>query len=176
MVSAVLAVSCLALLAAACGGSAPSGVAQLGTSTAQSGSASRGSTHEEALAYAGCVRSHGVPLWPDPESSGAFDKSQLTPGQLGVGSAKIAAAQRACKSLLPTYSAAPQPRVLAQALTFSRCMRAHGATGFPDPDSNGAIVIPHAMESSPAYLAALNFCVHKYGVPPPPPPRDGGGS
>ena len=26
----------------------------------------------------------------------------------------------------------------------------------PDPESNGAIVIPHAMESSPAYLAALS--------------------
>ena len=54
-------------------------------------------------------------------------------------------------------------------------MRAHGATSFPDPESNGAITIPHAMESSPAYLAALHFCLHKYGVPPPPAPREGVG-
>jgi hypothetical protein len=47
-------------------------------------------------------------------------------------------------------------------------MRADGATNFPDPLSNGAIRIPHAMESSPAYLTALHFCIHKYGVPPPP--------
>ena len=48
-------------------------------------------------------------------------------------------------------------------------MRAHGSTNFPDPESNGAIRIPHAIENSPMYLAALNFCIHKYGVPPPPP-------
>jgi len=90
-----------------------------------------------------------------------------------VGSSQIGAAQRACKSLLPTYSAAPQPHVVAEALRFSRCMRAHGATNFPDPESNGAIVIPHAMENAPAYLTALNFCVHKYGVPPPPSPARG---
>ena len=174
-VAAVTAAVGLSLLAAACGGSPGSQVAQLGTTTTQSGSASGGSTREQALAYARCVRSHGVPLWPDPESSGAFDKSKLTPGQLGVGNVQIAAAQRACRALVPTYSATPQPHVLAQALQFSRCMRAHGAASFPDPESNGAIVIPHAMESSPAYLAALHFCVHKYGVPPPPSPAGRGG-
>ena len=41
---------------------------------------------------------------------------------------------------------------------------------FPDPESNGAIVIPHAMENSPTYLAALHFCIQKYGVPPAPSP------
>jgi hypothetical protein len=170
LVSAVLVAAFPALLAAACGGSPAGHVAQLGTSTTQSSSASGGSTHEQALAYAGCIRSHGVPLWPDPESSGAFDKSKLTPHQLGVGVSQIGTAERACKSLLPTYSAAQQSHVLAQALTFSRCMRAHGATDFPDPESNGAIRIPDAMQSSPAYLAALHFCLHKYGVPPPPSP------
>ena len=153
--AAVIATGALTLLTAACGGS-------------RSSSPGGGSTYDQARAFAKCVRTHGVPLWPEPESSGRFDKSKLTPGQLGVGSSQIAAAQRACKSLLPTYSATQQPHVVAQALRFSRCMRAHGATNFPDPQSNGAIAIPHAMENSPAYLAALNFCVHKYGVPPPP--------
>ena len=83
---------------------------------------------------------------------------------------QIGAAEKACRSLAPTYSASQQSHVLAQALRFSRCMRAHGAADFPDPESDGAIVIPHAMENSPAYLAALEFCVHKYGVPPPPSP------
>jgi hypothetical protein len=116
------------------------------------------------------VRAHGAPLWPDPESNGTFDKSELAPGQLGVSSTQIAAAERACKSLLPTYSATAHPHIVAQALRFSRCMRAHGATIFPDPQSNGAIVIPHVMENSPTYLAALHFCIGKYGVPPPPSP------
>ena len=170
----VVAVMGLASLAASCGGSPASHVAQLSTSTTQTSSSSRGSTFDQALAYARCMRSHDVPLWPDPESSGIFDKSKLTPGQLGVGSSQIGAAQRACKSLLPTYSAAPQPHVVAEALRFSRCMRARGATSFPDPKSSGAIIIPHAMENSPTYLAALHFCVDKYGVPPPPNPAGRG--
>jgi hypothetical protein len=169
--AAVTATVGLSLLAAACGGSAGSQVAQVGTTTTQSGSP--GSIHDEALAFTGCMHTHGVPLWPDPASNGTFDKSKLTPAQLGVGSSQIAAAQRACRSLLPTYFATPEPGVLAQALRFSRCMRAHGATNFPDPESNGAIAIPHAMESSPVYLAALHFCIDKYGVPPPPSPAGG---
>jgi hypothetical protein len=170
LVSAVFVATCLALLAAACGGSPGGHVAQLSTSTTKGSPPSRGSTHDQALAYAGCLRSHGVPLWPDPESSGAFDKSKLTPQQLGVSSSQIGTAQKACKSLVPTYSATPQPHVLAEALRFSRCMRAHGAANFPDPESNGAIAIPHAMENTPTYLTALHFCIHKYGVPPPPSP------
>jgi hypothetical protein len=161
------------VLVAGCGGgSSNPGVANASTSSSHSSSAS---THNQALAYAKCVRTHGVPLWPDPDSNGRFDKSKLTPRQLGVSMAKAAAAQHACRALLPTYSASEQPQDLAQALRFSRCMRAHGSTNFPDPESNGAIRIPHAMENSPVYLAALNFCIHKYGVPPPPSPAGGGG-
>lgn len=160
----------LCLLASGCGGSPGSNVAQLSTATTHSGPPSRGSTHDQALAYAGCIRSHGVPLWPDPESSGVFDKSKLTPHQLGASDSQIGTAQKACTSFAPIYPLTPQPHVLAQALRFSRCMRTQGATNFPDPKSNGAIVIPDAMESSPTYLAALHFCLHKYGAPPPPSP------
>lgn len=172
-----LVVVAFALLAAGCagGGSPDSQVAQLGSSTARSSPPGRSSTHDQAVAYARCIRTHGVPLWPDPDSSGVFDKSKLTPQQLGVGTSQIGTTQRACKSLLPSYPSTPQANVVAQALTFSRCMRTHGAKTFPDPESNGAIRIPHSMENSPAYLAALHFCLHKYGVPPPPSPASRGG-
>jgi hypothetical protein len=154
--AALIAAGGLTLVTAACGGSdiSPPG---------------GGSTYQQAQAFAECVRTHGVPLWPEPDSSGRFAKSKLSPQQLGTGSLRIAAAERACKSLLSTYVATGHPsHVIAEALRFSRCLRGHGATNFPDPQSNGAIVIPHAMENSPAYLAALNVCVQKYGVPPPP--------
>ena len=164
------------VLVAGCGGGGSNpGVANVNTSSTSSSHSSSSSTYDQALAYANCVRTHGVPLWPDPDASGAFDKSKLTPRQLGVSSSKAGVATHACRTLLPTYSAAQQSQVLTQALTFSRCMRAHGSTNFPDPESNGAIRIPHAMENSPGYLAALNFCIHKYGVPPPPSPAGGGG-
>jgi hypothetical protein len=150
-------------------------VAQLSTSTNPSSALSGGSTHDHALAYASCMHTHGVPLWPDPESRGSSDESPLTLHQLGVSSSELAAAEQACRSLLPTSPVTHQsPHVLAQALRFSQCMRAHGATTFPDPESNGAITIPHAMENSPVYLAALHFCIHKYGAPPPPNPASKG--
>ena len=163
------------VLVAGCGGGGSNpGVANVSTSSTSSSHSSSSSTYDQALAYANCVRTHGVPLWPDPDASGRFDKSKLTPRQLGVSMAKAGAAAHACRTLLPTYPASEQPQDLAQALRFSRCMRAHGSTNFPDPESNGAIRIPHAMENSPVYLAALNFCIHKYGVPPPPPAGGGG--
>ena len=164
-----------ALVAGCGGGGSNAGVANVSTSSTSS-SHSSSSTYDQALAYANCVRTHGVPLWPDPDASGRFDKSKLTPRQLGVSSSKAGVVAHACRTLLPTYSVTQQSQVVAQALTFSRCMRAHGATNFPDPESNGAIRIPHAMENSPVYLAALHFCIHKYGVPPPPSPAGGGGS
>jgi hypothetical protein len=165
----------LAAILAGCGGAGSNpGVANVSASSTSGSHSSSSSTYGRALAYANCVRTHGVPLWPDPDSSGRFDKSKLTPRQLGVSSSKAGAAAHACRTLLPTYSAVQQSQVLAQALRFSGCMRAHGSTNFPDPESNGAIRIPHAMESSPVYLAALHFCIHKYGVPPPPAPAGGG--
>ncbi len=164
-------------LVAGCGGSGSNpGVANLGTSRTSGSPTSSSSTYDQALAYARCVRAHGVSLWPDPDSSGRFDKSKLTPGQLRVTSVKAGTVAHACRTLFPTYSAGQQTQVVTQALRFSVCMRAHGSTNFPDPERNGAIMIPHAMENSPVYLAALHFCIHKYGVPPPPTPAGGGRS
>ena len=139
---ALIATVGLTLLTAACGGSHSS----LSGGGSRSSSSGGGSPYEQARAFAECVRSHGVPLWPEPQSSGRFDKSKLTPQQLGAGSSQIAAAERACKSLLPTYVATgPQSHVVAQALRFSRCMPGDLATNFPDPQSNGAKRPPYRM-------------------------------
>lgn len=159
----------LCLVASGCGGSAGNHVAQLSTSTTQNSSPSSGSTYDHALAFARCMRTHGVPLWPEPERNGSFDQSPLTLSQLGVSKSQVTTTEQACRSLLPTHSVTTrQSLVLPQALRFSHCMRAHRVVDFPDPDSNGAITIPHAMENSSAYLAAFRFCVRKYGLPPPP--------
>jgi hypothetical protein len=49
----------VALLAAGCGGGSPS-----------SATAGRSTQHGSGLAYSHCMRSHGVPNFPDPNSSG----------------------------------------------------------------------------------------------------------
>ena len=169
---AIIGAAALALLGAACGGLSGSHVAQLGSTTTQGSSSSRSSAasgRESAVAFARCMRSHGVPGWPDPDSYGGFDKSKLTRQHLGAGTAQVGAAQRACQHLLPTSSATEQQtqRIVAQALRFSRCMRNHGITNFPDPDSNGGIRIPDSLQENggPRYDAALKAC-----QPFPPPP------
>ena len=48
------------------------------------------------------------------------------------------------------------------ALAFSRCMRSHGVSGFPDPDSSGNVpknkVVP--LASSPQFRVASTACQH----------------
>jgi hypothetical protein len=155
--AAVIAAAGLAMLAAACGGSPASHLAQLGTaaSTQQNG----------AVAYANCMRSNGVPNWPDPNSSGVFDKSKLTSQQLGASSSRVQAAQSACQHLLPHGGSAPSPAqvqvVKAEALKFSRCVRRHGLPNFPDPGSDGRIPDPASVgidQGSPKFEAANQAC------------------
>ena len=47
----------------------------------------------------------------------------------------------------------------SQALKFSKCMRSHGVTGFPDPGSGGGIQLPPGTNPfSPAFRAAQAVC------------------
>jgi hypothetical protein len=45
-----------------------------------------------------------------------------------------------------------------KALAFSKCMRSHGALGFPDPTSAGTITVTQAMLSNPAIRSAAPSC------------------
>jgi len=92
--AAIVAMAVLALLAAACGGSPPS--TGSGGSPAAGGSA----TSPSALAYSACMRSQGVPNYPDPDSSGQLPKTDAQ--LLGVSTSRYQAAQQACRHLLPT--------------------------------------------------------------------------
>jgi hypothetical protein len=65
---------------------------------AQSGQ-SQAQNVAQALRYAHCMRSHGVPNFPDPNSNGAFHFS-IKSG-INTQSATFLAAQRACQSILP---------------------------------------------------------------------------
>jgi hypothetical protein len=134
------AMACIALLAAACGGGSPS--------SATGGSAA----YQQALPFAQCMRSHGIGNFPDPDSSGNFDVN----GSVHADSPQYAAAQRTCVRLHP-YNMVLSPHELAKmmagALKFARCMRAHGVPYFPDPtENNGGISfgsVPGQSGSSP---------------------------
>src|SRR5580704_2308688 len=66
--TAAAAMSTLGLLTA-CGATSAPGVAQLGSTPTPSAQAASSSGHS-ALAYAQCMRSHGVAGFPDPNSQG----------------------------------------------------------------------------------------------------------
>jgi hypothetical protein len=101
-----------------------------------------------ALAFAQCMRAHGVNV-PDPGSSGGGAvKIQISSGGAGGATgpdAATRAALSACQKYLPKIGGngggTPDPARQAQLLQFAQCMRAHGVN-IPDPSSgSGGIAI-----------------------------------
>jgi hypothetical protein len=118
--------------------------------------------YQKDVAYAQCMRSHGQPSFPDPNSQGGFEFPDGPPS-----GAAYQRAYRACKNLLPNggvVAAAQLGKLMDTALKFAQCMRAHGIANFPDPTvSNGmvSISIPRGSgieTSSPQFLAAQQAC------------------
>jgi len=166
---------------AACGSSSSSS-----SSASSGGSGSAASTgYSKSLEFASCMRSHGVPNFPDPttNSSGVL-KVQAINGNTHVNGVSVngpafQSAMQACKSYLPN-GGTPQPLSESRRnamLAFSACMRKHGLPNFPDPTFNGAQagLIFHGSSgldpNSPAFQAAQKACspdVAKGGLPGPP--------
>jgi hypothetical protein len=82
------------------------------------------------LRFSQCMRAHGVPNFPDPTANGL----ELPIG-LNAESPAFKSARRACMQYLPNKGAPPatSAKDRAAALAFSKCMRVHGVSGFPDP-------------------------------------------
>jgi len=105
------------------------GIAACGSSSKPSGSAS--STYPQNIKYADCMRSHGVPNFPDPVDGGF----PLRTSGINESSPAFLSAQKACASLQPGGSAPPRITghdVYEMALK-ARCIRRHGFSNFPDP-------------------------------------------
>jgi hypothetical protein len=162
------------VLAAACGGSSAGADTFLG------------GTYAQSLAYAKCMRSHGVPSFPAPESQGNFNNAQID--AVGTGPQERNAFQT-CRSLLPnegtglsvTELQSIQQHNLRNAVKAAHCMRAHGITTFPDPSGStqgsginwqpviSAIQGGTLNLGSPSYEAAFDTCSGKrVGGPVPP--------
>ncbi len=155
-----------ALLVAACSDSTPS------TGAGRSPSAGGSAVSASAIRYSSCMRSHGVPDYPDPNSAGQLPK--ITPGneaQLGVSEPRFNTAQAACQSLWP-YQGPTQAQVrqeLLDGLKFARCMRSHGVPNWPDPTTdpesgrvefviNSSHVGFNPQSPSPQILARARAC------------------
>jgi len=130
------------------------------------------------------MRSHGVPNFPDPDSSGQLPKGDAQ--RFGVSSSQLQAARQACQQLLPNNGGAIDAssidqcmmagdcpgalvqQVLTEERNFAQCMRSHGVPNWPDPsiDSQGRPVFAISISKlgfdpySPQVWAKGNHCSH----------------
>jgi hypothetical protein len=161
---ALAAAAAIAVLATACGGSAaPSAGAP---------------TYAQEIALVGCMRSHGVPNFPDPSSSGGYsltaDGSLVgADGSVDINSSQAQKAYGDCRHLLPggpsisqleqdvQQEQQAQAQALPLELKYSQCMRSHGVPNFPSPGQ--ATTSPAGSPvnvNSPTFVAATNACQH----------------
>jgi hypothetical protein len=160
---AAIVVALLSLLAAGCGGGGSPGVASIPSSTTTATT----TTKNGALAYSGCMRSHGVPNFPDPVGGGATTKEAAIRAFREVSNSQVLAAQTACRHLQPNggqLSRAQLAQRLTNMLAFARCIRMHGVRNFPDPTSSGELTHETLASAGidvhqPALLQAADACV-----------------
>ena len=158
-----------AVLVAGCGGSSPNATDGASTSASAAGAV------ESGVAFSRCIRSHGVPNFPDPKVSG--QTVRMGPAST-VESPAFQSAAHSCQRLLPKGPPSSEPPSLqtgSRVLNVSACMRNHGISGFPDPTtsppSNPAgnsasvgggryyLAIPKSIDTnSPAFEQAASSC------------------
>jgi hypothetical protein len=142
----VIVAAAVSLFAVGCGGSS---------------STTAATTTSGALAYARCMRSNGVPNFPDPTgSAGGGNKAAIVSALQAVSNSQAQAAQTACMHVNggspgTGQSVAQGPASTAAMLAFARCMRSRGFPDFPDP-AHGQL--------SPQMVTAAGIDLHQPAV------------
>ena len=134
------------ILCAAVFGALLTGCGGGGPTTQTSGAAGSQNLASAAYRYAACMREHGVTGFPDPHvvnRGGATEIRMMAPASAAASPA-FKGAQKACAGIMPGPQSATEDaqqrhaRVLGL-LSFARCMRSHGVSNFPDPNTQGQI-------------------------------------
>jgi hypothetical protein len=164
ILTSVVAVAAFSLLAAGCGGGSPR-VASVASSTTAATP-----TQNSLVAFSRCMRSNGVPTFPDPSTINPRALKAAIAQRLAASNPRFTAAMRACNHLLPnggpsSQETAQQTRTqLADELSFARCMRGHGVSRFPDPKAQGGLTVEMVEAQgidvrSPAVLRVVQACL-----------------
>ena len=149
----------------------PAAVAACGSSSHTSSTATN-TGRGEFVAFSACMRSHGVPNFPDPGPNGGV---QITPSSgVHMASPAFQAANHACEKLLPGGGTGhPSPSNRRRLLALAQCMRRHGLTSFPDPTifqggvppENSIVIDGYEFKlttglelQSPAFQQAMGSC------------------
>ncbi|MDQ1503416.1 MAG: hypothetical protein QOD57_1143 [Actinomycetota bacterium] len=168
------------------GSGSPNGVASVKTTAGKSAGPDAAAEKDKTktnpedamLAFARCMRDHGVNV-PDPDTSGGgpgvVTFSAAAPGEaLDIDTSKFQEADKACRDLLgdagpQNMSPQQQQEAQDQALAFSRCMREHGVN-MPDPTFGGQGQVTMKLDkdsgldpSDPKFEAAQQACGSAFG-------------
>lgn len=154
------------LVAGCSGGSAGPGVAGVSSASASASPSATVSGEAEALEYAACMRSHGVPNFPDPTVQNGSVGFNITAGDgVDQNSPQYQSARQACSSLRGGGTANSGSGNLAKELKFAQCMRSHGVPDFPDPNKNGGFSGSSSVNpSSPTFQNAQSTCMQLSGL------------
>jgi hypothetical protein len=164
ILTAVLALAAFSLLAAGCGGGSH-GVPSVASNTPAT--TTTASTQPGLLAFSQCMRSHGLPSFPDPQRF-TDGNVKLTIHQVAAGNPHYQTALNACTHLLPNRGGSGSEETsrtqLADELSFARCMRSHGVARFPDPTAQGELTVEMVQAQgidvhSPAVLRVVRTCL-----------------
>jgi hypothetical protein len=148
----------LLLITACGGGSSPS-------SSSASSSPAQSAKYAKVLSFSQCMRSHGVPNFPDPNSSGAITLGGAS-GSVNLASSQAQSASQSCRHLLPNggmLNPQQQQKALTVLLKLAQCIRSHGIPNFPDPALvNGSIKLniqgSGVNPKSPQLISAVRAC------------------
>jgi hypothetical protein len=146
-------------LAAGCGSSTPTHAASSNALAAQ------------GLAFSKCMRTHGIPGFPDPGVSVNGPANSIggieIPTSIDMQSPAYQAAQHGCQGLFSAlFSPQGRPHISASQkaamIAHAQCMRERGVPNFQDPTfpASGGIKVTDAATNpqSPAYLHAEKRC------------------
>lgn len=94
----------------------------------------------QALAYAKCMRAHGIPNFPGPNvQDNAQDKGAgFSLGNIDAHSPQFTSAAELCQKQtgFGHITAAQLQAAMNNMLKVAECMRSHGIANFPDPFEN----------------------------------------
>lgn len=155
--AALLLVS-LAVLVTACGSDSKESATASSLNASSAAGSGGGSQGSSAQAFASCMRSHGVPSFPDPDSSGRF----LLPGSV-QNAPRFQSASQACQHLLPNGmtngGGSGGGTTTTELVKFAQCMRSNGVSNFPDPTTGGGIGLPQGVDpNSSQFQSAWQAC------------------
>ncbi len=154
------AMASIALLVAACSGG--------GSAATSAGPPTLESLTAQALSYAKCMRSHGIPNFPDPTvQDNAHSKGVgfSMPSGVDPHSPPFQSAAKLCQKQtgFGHISAAQLQQGMNAMLKYAECMRSHGITNFPDPFENSHQIGFNTNgtgidQNSPRFKAANKTC------------------